>query len=34
VNADCGSRIDKTFDPDFAFAVEQTHKSAIRNPLK
>src|SRR5215475_6434205 len=30
--ADCGLRIDKTFNPDFASAVEQTHKSAIRNP--
>jgi hypothetical protein len=30
--ADCGLRIDKTFGPDFAIAVEQIHKSAIRNP--
>src|SRR5689334_16642449 len=30
--ADCGLRIDKTFNLDFALAVEQTHKSAIRNP--
>jgi len=30
--ADCGLRIDKTFDSDFAFTVEQIHKSAIRNP--
>src|SRR5262249_43473146 len=30
--ADCGLRIDKTFNLHFAPAVEQTHKSAIRNP--
>jgi hypothetical protein len=30
--ADCGLWIDKTFDLDFASAVEQAHKSAIRNP--
>ena len=30
--ADCGLRIDKTFNLDFESAVEQTHKSAIRNP--
>jgi hypothetical protein len=31
-NADCGLRIDTTFNLDFAFAVEQIHKSAISNP--
>jgi len=30
--ADCGLRIDKIFNLDFASAVEQAHKSAIRNP--
>src|SRR5215813_10056539 len=30
--ADSGFRIAKTFGSDFAFAVEQTHKSAVRNP--
>src|SRR5262249_55516262 len=30
--ADCGLRIDTTFNLDFAFAVEQIHKSAIPNP--
>jgi anthranilate synthase component 1 len=30
--ADCGLRIDKTFNPDFASAVDQTLNSAIRNP--
>src|SRR5262245_13989372 len=31
-NADCGLRIDKTFDLDFESAVELTHKSAFRIP--
>src|SRR5215510_13461244 len=31
-SAECGLRIDKTFNPDFELAVEQTHKSAIRKP--
>ena len=30
--ADCGLRIDKIFSLDFGSSVEQTHKSAIRNP--
>jgi len=30
--ADCGLRIDKTFNLNFEPAVKQTHKSAIRNP--
>src|SRR5215510_8406631 len=30
--ADCGLRIDKTLNLDFESTVEQTHKSAIRNP--
>ncbi|HZF38394.1 MAG TPA: hypothetical protein VE715_06210 [Blastocatellia bacterium] len=30
--ADCGLRIDTVFNLDFASAIEQAHKSAIRNP--
>jgi hypothetical protein len=30
--ADRGSRIDKSFNLDFAQSVGKTHKSAIRNP--
>jgi hypothetical protein len=29
--ADCGLRIDRTFNLNFEPAVKQTHKSAIRN---